>query len=271
MWSSTAKHETPLGGRLTLSTVNSAQSLLAAVPSRTHRIDQMDSRTFDREVRKGRLLILPVGALEAHGPHLPLGTDMIQAERTAEELAVRVSGLVAPTLAYGVCPGTREFPGTVSLSLETLAHDIEDLMEDFHRFGFRRVLILSGHGAANHMAALREGAERATRRHPDLKVAALCDYEFVYELRGKEAPLDDGHAGLLETSRVMAMAPNLVTEHRPKVEYKFPKFRVGAPANHEWRESVIGNTTNASAALGRRIQAHVLARLEATVKAALPP
>jgi creatinine amidohydrolase len=234
------------------------------------RIDEMDSRTLEREARSGKLLILPIGALEAHGPHLPLAADLIQAERTALELAPRVDGLVAPGLPYGVCPGTRVFPGTVSHTPTTLAAEVEELLDDFHRFGFRRVLILSGHGALGHMAAIRHGAERATHRHHDLAVAALCDYEFVYELRGKEAPASDGHGGLLETSRVLALAPELVGPERPVVEFKVPKFQVREPTPDQWSESVMGDTRKASAALGQRIQRHVLSRLEETVRAALP-
>lgn len=235
------------------------------------RIDQMDSRTLEREAKKGKLLILPVGALEAHGPHIPLSADMIQAEATAESLAERIDALVAPGLPYGICPGTREFPGTVSLRLESLSNTVADLLDDFHRFGFRRVLILSGHGAGNHMAALREGAGRAVSHHHDLKVAALCDYDFVYELRGKDAPADDGHGGLLETSRVMALAPDLVGHERPKVDYRVPHSLVGPITSEMWPESVIGDTTHASAVLGEKVQAHVLDRLVETVRRALPP
>lgn len=234
------------------------------------RIDEMDSRTLEREARSGKLLILPVGALEAHGPHLPLATDLIQAERTALDLAPKVNAVVAPGLPYGVCPGTNAFPGTVSHRPGTLSAQVDDLLEDFHRFGFRRVLILSGHGALGHMAALRHGAELAARRHPDLRVAALCDYEFVYELRGKEAPADDGHGGLLETSRVLWMAPDLVGPQRPVVAYKVPRAQVHPPTVEQWPESVIGDTRKASAEIGKRIQKHVLERLVETVRQTLP-
>ncbi|MDE1820822.1 MAG: creatininase family protein [Euryarchaeota archaeon] len=236
------------------------------------RIDQMDSRTLEREAKKGRVLILPVGALEAHGPHLPLASDMIQAEATALALSDRIDALVAPGLPYGICPGTRRFPGTVSHSIETLAETVHELLEEFYRFGFRRVLILSGHGAGNHMAALREGATHSLDHHPnDLKVACLCDYEFVYELRGKEAPQGDGHGGLLETSRVMALAPQLVGSARPKVDYNVPPSLVGPVTEEHWSESVIGDTTEASPELGEKVQAYVLDRLEETVRKALPP
>lgn len=215
-------------------------------------------------------MIVPVGALEAHGPHLPLGADQIQAESTAEALATRIGALVAPTLPYGSCAGTRPFPGTVSLSIGTLSHLVRELLEELARTGVRRVLVLSGHAAQGHMAALREGAEEAVRAVPALRVAVLSDYDFVYELRGKLSPATDGHGGLLETSRVMAMRPEAVGTDRPKVEYRYSRFRVGDPTVEEWPESVIGDTGPATSELGQRIQAHVLDRLETTVRELLP-
>ena len=185
----------------------------------SHRLQDVDSRTLERRLRENPIVIVPVGALEAHGPHLPLGADQIQAESTAEALATRVGALIAPTLPYGNCAGTRPFPGTVSLSIGTLSNLVRELLEELARTGFRRVLVLSGHAAQGHMAALCEGADEAVRAVPALRVAVLSDYDFVYELRGKLAPATDGHAGLLETSRVLAMRPETVGSDRPKVEY----------------------------------------------------
>ncbi len=215
----------------------------------------------------GRLLVIPIGALEAHGPHLPLGADLLQAEATARELAEQYPCFVAPGVPYGVCPGSRVFPGTVSLQPSTLARLLADIGEEFYRMGFRRFLVVSGHGAAAHMAALRDGIGDVVRRHPEAKAAVLCDYEFVYELRGKVAPSTDGHAGLLETSRVMALSPDLVGTERPVVDYRVHRFSVGDPTREEWSESVIGDTHGASADIGQKIQAHVRKRLLESVQA----
>jgi creatinine amidohydrolase len=236
----------------------------------SHRLLELDSRTLERRLRENPIVIVPIGALEAHGPHLPLGADQIQAESTAEALAERIGALVAPTLPYGNCAGTRPFPGTVSVSIEVLSRTVRELLEELARTGFRRVLVLSGHAAQGHMAALREGADGAVRTIPALHVAVLSDYDFVYELRGKLSPPTDGHGGLLETSRVMSMRPETVGSERPKVEYRYSRFRVGDPTVEEWPESVIGDTGPATPELGQRIQVHVLDRLEATVRELLP-
>jgi len=148
---------------------------------------------------------------------------------------------------------------------------VEGVLSELARSGVRRILVLSGHGERGHMAALREAGDHAVQSHPATRVVVLCDYDFVYELRGKDSPSTDGHAGLLETSRVLALAPETVGSVRPVVEYRHSAFVPGTPTEKDWPESVIGDTRNASAELGARVQAHVLDRLVETVRTLLPP
>ncbi|HXW66595.1 MAG TPA: creatininase family protein [Thermoplasmata archaeon] len=236
----------------------------------SRRLLELDSRTFERRLASNPLVIVPVGALEAHGPHLPLGADQIQAEATADALAERVDALVAPTIAYGSAPGARRFPGTVSLSIAQLEGHAAGVLAELARTGVRRILVLSGHAERGHMAALREAADEAMRAYPATRIAVLSDYDFVYELRGRLAPESDGHAGRLETSRVLALAPATVGPQRPVVANRRSPFLPGPGSESEWPESVIGDTTGASAELGTRVQAHVLDRLTETVRSLLP-
>lgn len=236
------------------------------VPGLVH----LDSRTFERTLSENPLVVLPVGALEAHGPHLPLGADQIQAEATIEALAQRIPLWVAPTLPYGCCPSARRFPGTVSLSLGLLSNTAREVLGEFARMGVRRLLALSGHAASGHMAALREAAAAVMAAYPGVRIVVLSDYDFVYELRGKLSPPTDGHAGLLETSRVLAIAPQTVGPLRPNVPDRGSPFLPGSPSPEAWPESVVGDTRGASAELGRQVQAHVLDRLESTVRELLP-
>ncbi len=239
--------------------------------SSSYRLHELDSRSFERRLASNPLVIVPVGALEAHGPHLPLGADQIQAEATSLALAARLDGLVAPTIPYGSAPGARKFPGTVSLRIAELEEHVAGVLGELARTGVRRLLVLSGHAERGHMAALREAGDRTMREHPGCRVVVLSDYDFVYELRGVDAPPDDGHGGLLETSRVLAIAPGTVGPERPQVAYRHSPFVPGSPSEADWPESVIGDTRPASAELGRKIQAHVLERLVATVTTLLPP
>lgn len=235
-----------------------------------HRLLELDSRTWEERLKTNPLLILPVGALEAHGPHLPLGADQIQAESTAASLADRLDGLIAPTLPYGSCPEARPFAGTVSMSIADLERSVEGVLREFARMGVRRMLVLSGHAERGHMAALREAAGETMRAYPTVRIVVLSDYDFVYELRGKESPATDGHAGLMETSRVLFLAPQTVGPSRPVVPHRGSPFIPGTQSMADWPESVVGDTRAASADLGERIQKHVLERLEETVRELLP-
>ena len=230
----------------------------------------MSSAAFAAVRARQPLVIVPVGALEAHGPHLPLAADQIQAEATAGALAERLDAVVAPTIAYGSAPGAREFPGTISLTLHTLESGVRSVLEEFVRQGARRILVLSGHAERGHMAALREAADRVMVGHPAVRIAVLSDYDFVYELRGSLSPPDDGHAGLLETSRLLALAPDTVGPERPVVGRAGSPFVPGPPTPDAWPESVQGDTRSASAGLGTKVQDHVLSRLEAVVRRDLP-
>ena len=238
--------------------------------ARSGRLVYLSYRMFEQRLSENPLVIVPVGALEAHGPHLPLGADQIQAEVTAYALADRVDALVAPTIPYGSAPGARRFPGTVSLTIAQLETHVAGVLSEFARWGVRRILVLSGHGERGHMAALREAADVTMQAYPKTHIVVLCDYEFVYELRGKDSPPGDGHAGLLETSRMLALAPETVGPARPVVEYRHSPFVPGSPSERDWPDSVIGDTRNASAELGARVQAHVLDRLVETVRTLLP-
>jgi len=229
------------------------------------RIADLDSRTLEREIARRPIVVLPVGALEAHGPHLPLSADTIQAEMTAIEAAERWKALVAPPISYGCCTGARRFPGTVSVPMAELERTATTILSGLSQMGARRILVVSGHAERGHMAALREAGDAAQSERRGLSVAVLSDYDFVYELRGQEAPKDDGHAGLLETSRLLALAPALVGPERPVGHRRRSPFRVGPPTARQWAESVDGDTRGASAELGRRVQAHVHRRLDETV------
>ena len=224
------------------------------------RVEDMTSAEFARAVRRNPLFILPVGALEEHGPHLPLSADIIQPMGLARVLAKKRGALILPPFWYGYCSSTRPFPGTVSIEVDTLLKVAEEIIEDLHRNGARKVLVLSGHAGISHMAALREGAKRVAGRHEEMKIAVLTDYDFAYELLGKDGiPARDGHAGFVETSRVLAAAPRLVKGHkRVKPDWPtFNKFEIMGNPSKKWKTGVQGDPRKATAAIGRKVNAHI--------------
>ena len=121
-------------------------------------VARMTMREFAEAMARGAWLLLPVGTTEEHGPHLPLGSDMLQAESVASSVACAVDGVVAPSLAYGVCRTTRNFPGTVSLSFHTLETLVREVLEGYVKTGARRIAIICGHAVSAHTEALCQAA-----------------------------------------------------------------------------------------------------------------
>lgn len=226
--------------------------------------DELNMKDAEEAAECGRVVIIPVGSVEEHGDHLPLCTDSLQPEYVALEVAKRTKCLVAPALRYGVCNITRNFVGTISISFESLHRIMRDILEEFIRNGFSKILVLSGHAGEGHMAALRLGAQEVVRNHAKEspkerpRIMVCCDYDFAYELKGKHFDERDGHGGTIETSRVMAIRPDLVTGKGKKSFVRVPKFEVVADPERHFPTGVIGDPTIGSAERGRMINDYVV-------------
>ena len=90
--------------------------------------------------------ILPVGSTEQHGPHLPLNTDTLIAERIALQTARRSVGLVLPAMPVGYAWVWRDVPGTLTLRFDTYMRFVRDVAESLERWGIKAVFLISGHG-----------------------------------------------------------------------------------------------------------------------------
>lgn len=135
-------------------------------------------------------IILPVGAVEAHGPHLPLETDNILAEKYSEKIAEKTDGLVLPTLPYGQVWSLKNFPGSLTLSNETVSQIIFELGESIYHQGGRLFVIVSGH--LGNMTALKEGARKLYDAYRDLKVLYIF-YPAINKLANKIRESKEGH------------------------------------------------------------------------------
>lgn len=157
----------------------------------------------------GALVVLPVGSTEQHGPHLATGTDAFLAgtiARRGAETATRPSDvLVCPTLAYGASAHHLPFGGTLSLTAEAFGLALRDLLASVAGAGFTHVLVLNGHGG--NAAACALAVTEASRAH-GLVAATILTSDLV---AGSDVPGPiRGHAGLFETSLVLALDPSRV-------------------------------------------------------------
>ena len=161
--------------------------------------------------------VLPVGALEAHGPHLPLETDVIIAAAMARAGAARLvargrSAVVLPPLAYTAAPFAQGFAGTVSLRPDTVTTTVLDIARALARHGFGALALANAHLDPTHLASL-DAAVGAIRRDIGLGVAFPNLTAKPWALRlGDEFRSGACHAGRFETSIVLAERPELVRE-----------------------------------------------------------
>jgi creatinine amidohydrolase len=182
-----------------------------------HHLERMTYPQVERLAARTDLALLPVGPPEAHGPHLPVGTDLIAArelcERAARELAARnIECLIAPPLAYCLAEVARPFPGTITVRAEVVAALVADICRGLARSGFRRTLIVSGHAEEENLAALRVGAEQAAEEGASVRVSRWYGDALPRNLHLLEEghPEHDLHAGEWETALVLLRAPELV-------------------------------------------------------------
>ncbi len=171
-----------------------------------------------------RVVILPVGSLEQHGPHLPLNVDVVIPTNFAKLVAEKITAMVLPPIAYGykshpTSGGGQLFPGTTSLDGMTLIHLALDILRETYRHGGRRFLIMNGH--YENVAFLTEAVELFICGAPDAKVLIISWWDQVSDELVDEIFAEAGfpgwdteHAGITETALMQYFAPELVREDK---------------------------------------------------------
>lgn len=165
------------------------------------------------------LAILPVGATEQHGLHLPLGVDTLSATAVAEGVSARTGFPVLPVLPIGCSLGhSKRWPGTLSLRPETLARVVYEIAEWVESAGFKRLVILNGH--VTNWAPLRCALENIRTDFPEVRIALRSIWEITREI-GQVYFRDGGtnfHANAAETSLMLHLHPELVDMGKAKDE-----------------------------------------------------
>ena len=198
-----------------------------------------------RLAESGRALtFLPVGVVEDHAPHLPLGLDSFAAEIYAASAAPHLEDagyevIVAPTINYGVARCAIDFPGTLSLEPETLRAMVVEIGRSLSRHGLSRLAVLNGHRDLHHMKALDDArailSEDGVRAlclgfASDPEVTAACYRAGVRQLYRSPRPDREGHGGESETSVALNSFPELVNRETlkdldPNFDYDIDAFR----------------------------------------------
>jgi creatinine amidohydrolase len=207
--------------------------------------------------RAGRVAVLPFGAFEQHGPHMPLSTDTIMAQELARRLAARAGALLLPPVHYGETSGNDEFPGTVSLGFDTVRHIALDICASLRRAAVAGLVVVNGD--YGNQAPLKLAAREARDQlgYPVL----VIDYPGLAEIAAEVSrtpPAGHGfyHADEVETSMVLAIEPDAVQMERAAAEYpQFPPVygATPVPLRQVSASGVFGDPRGASAEKGERI------------------
>lgn len=204
-----------------------------------------------------RTVIIPFGAIEEHGPHLPLATDILHAEEVARRAAALHPCFIAPSVNYGVCRSTRDHPGTISISGATLKGLTLELAREFFRQGSRCLVLLTGHAGSNQVAALTEAGEQLLEELPDLRLALVNILVLLQEVLKTHPGLvktpNDGHAGEIETAVMLAAFPQLVRGTAAAEWPSLPRFILCRQKRRFWPGGVWGDPTVATPEQGEKI------------------
>ncbi|MBN2224653.1 MAG: creatininase family protein [Deltaproteobacteria bacterium] len=219
-------------------------------------IEKMTTFGFSEGLKTTKTVIVPLGSIEQHGPHLPMHTDIFHATEIARLASQMVPVFVAPPINFGVCRSTADFPGTIGIRSDTLISIVVDVVESLYRHGIRRFILYSGHAGANHMAALLSAADDLMAAYDDTDFAVINDLDlFDTELFKLLEAHNDSHAGEFETSLIMALAPDLVGKLPPADRPHFPRPLLVRNTRACWKSGVWGDPTMASREKGERMVA----------------
>jgi len=183
---------------------------------------EMTWEEVSEALEKTDIILISVGATEQHGPHLPLGTDVIQAReilrRAAEKLDDEgITVVVGPFITMGLSSYHMDFPGSVTLTPSTLSGLIKDVCRSMYRHGFRKFLLKISHGGNRNIVQVV--AQELQDELADVKMISVYPYPVSYTIHEEiltSKGVGDGHGGEAETSRILAIHPSLVKLDRAK-------------------------------------------------------
>lgn len=238
-------------------------------------MDHLTWQEFAQRVKANFLFLWVAGAIEEHGPHLPLGFDYMMGYEIALELANRYPAVVMPPLTYGyrsqaTIGGGDQFPGTTCIGAEALSLTVRDVLLELLRHGVRRIALINSH--LENQSFLVEGIELA-RQARDLsrlrcKILLTNWASFVQDttlealFNGKFPGWDAEHAALLETSAMLGINPSVVDMEKLPNETarRYPRYSVfPTPREVVTQNGALAPATGASIEKGRLILRDIFA------------
>ncbi|MGE5111107.1 MAG: creatininase family protein [Acidobacteriaceae bacterium] len=227
------------------------------------RLEEVAGFRLGDEVAAHRLTILPLGSIEYHGPHNPLGVDSIIISGIAEKVALRTKALLLPTIFLTQCPAhTAYFRGTFSIRPEVMTMYFADVLRNMVGMGFKRIFVLNGHDG--NIGPGRGAIAEIAHEVQDSAILFASWWEFLPGEMVKTMGIfsqsngGHGHGGPLETSAVAAFRPDLIHLDKSADLPQPPDLSGGTPyflqksVTKDW-PGYSGKISEASAEKGRRL------------------
>lgn len=183
------------------------------------------------------MVVIPVGSTEQHGPHLPVGTDFFLPREIARLLLERSNVIVTPTLPIGYAKYHTMFPGTLSLTEETLKNVLIDICDDLLKYGTTHILFIDGHGG--NLNALRQCGEWLRKRC--VPSAVVTWWQLAPAIDPSWQAI--GHADYIETSAILALDEDLVDLEAAKLPTNkdlSPELRMLDPHTIAFKNATVG-------------------------------
>jgi creatinine amidohydrolase len=232
-------------------------------------IAEMNWQQAQAAFAKTNLAIIPTGAVEVYGPHLPLGSDGIVAQHLAHKLAERVGAIVTPLVPVGDSRSLLSFPGTLTVSPASFCSYLKDLCTSLMHWGIKRILFINGH-ASNVPPVTNLGLELA---NSGIRVAQVDFWRAIAPMAPEildTGALANRHAGEIGTSVLLAVRPDLVDMSkaarvipRPTIASNHPEVALNdIPFSQITDLGMTGDATTATAQKGEIMIARLLDHLE---------
>ena len=216
-----------------VSLVLAAYGQSAATGALPFKMEELTSPKFVTAVEKaGGVCIIPMGIMEKHGPHLPLGTDMFEARAIASEAAEKEYAVVFPPYFNGQIFEARHQPGAIAYSTDLMWKTLEETCNELSRNGLKKIILVNGHGGNDSFLHYFCQAQLAS---PKDYIVVLFqpgnDPTLSKEIRSLKKAKLDGHAGEEETSMMSVIRPDLVDTAAIKNESGLDQARLSQLKN----------------------------------------
>jgi creatinine amidohydrolase len=234
------------------------------------RIKYLSWIEFNKKRQETSLVVIPSGAIEVYGPHMPLGTDIIVAEKISQLIAERIPAVVGPSIEVGDSRGLSAFPGTLVISPENLKAVYKDISLSFIKWGFKSIFFVNTH--LGNVAPLNQLGEELQASF-DVKCAAVDWPRFLQGLSEGivEGKWPHSHASDTGASVLLYLAPeyvrmDLATKMDPQYQDKYPDIFKYVPFSAYTSNGMIGDATKASREKGKVIVEKAVNRLVDFIK-----